>query len=780
MLKTGIVIGVSIITVILVLLLAQIVQNKDKHTRGIVIQILLGLAINILYMAYFLSNDFRMKVIFYDLVMLVEIWLWYVFLRYVYERFHSWRKNNEKLNMLSIGSIVLDNVFILINMFTGMFFSFDKIVEIEDCIWVQPQWTWLTVIHLVGCVFMGLSVVVIMVRKAITVARVYRLRYIVGIAMFALGTAFVLAGRLAFGNSHLFSVIFLSAGIMGNYNLYFHYPILRANQMKTYAINHMADPVLMFDYNDHLQVYNTAAERLVKVQPYYELSDFIKENELHFNVDKHEKRNGKAREFTRTKIFNARTYLIYGQELWDHKDRFVGTLIVYTDITGQERLKDEATLYATRDQLTGLWNRDYFFEIAEKTILENPNEEFVMLASDIYHFKLFNEILGTDMGDDLLLAFAQAYREHYKRMWVFSRIAADRFALLLPKADFNEEGLVKIVQEVLERKSYSLKAHCYIGVYEVTDKSLNVESMYDRAYMAVEAMKGDLHKFIAYYDEEILNERIHETTTLDDLDRALLNDEFVIYLQPQIDIRDNKVVSAEALIRWDKPGRGIVSPGEFIPIFENNGMIAKLDYYVWELACRQLAKWKREGFGNRSISVNISAKDFYLTDLYESIVGLVEKYDIDPENLKLEITETAFVLDIKKQMALVNKLQNYGFVIEIDDFGSGYSSLHNLKEIKADMLKMDLKFFEKTEEGNRAEKIVTSVIRLANDLGMPVIAEGVEEANEVMMLKEAGCQIVQGYYYAKPMSVENFEAFLSTRVYGDIKEIIEEVKSECI
>jgi diguanylate cyclase (GGDEF)-like protein len=224
-------------------------------------------------------------------------------------------------------------------------------------------------------------------------------------------------------------------------------------------------------------------------------------------------------------------------------------------------------LYATRDQLTGLWNRDYFFEMVEKTIRDNPKEEFVMIASDIFQFKMFNEILGTNTGDDLLLAIAQLYRERCKRLWVFSRISGDRYGLFMPKADFNEAAFMSSVRAVFTRKHYELKVHCYVGIYEVRDRHISAESMYNRAYMALESIKGDLHKDIAYYHEEILNKRIFETTTLDELDRALLNNEFEIYLQPQIEIEQNRLVSAEALIRWNKPGRGIVPPGEFIPIF---------------------------------------------------------------------------------------------------------------------------------------------------------------------------------------------------------------------
>lgn len=552
----------------------------------------------------------------------------------------------------------------------------------------------------------------------------------------------------------------------------------RINRLLAYALDNLVEPILVFDTQNHLQVYNEAAERMLNVNKQSSLEQFVEKNILGYSVEKAPKNRENERKFTRVQVIGSNTYSVHGKDIWDEKDQLVGFMVSYTDITGQERLKDEATLYATRDQLTGLWNRDYFIEVVTKILKDNPQEDFLMIVSDIYHFKLFNEILGAEIGDDLLLAFAQVYREHCKDKWAFSRVSADRFALLIPKSDFEEKTFLASINKMLDRKQYSVRVHCYFGVYEITDKRIGVESMCDRAFMAIESMKGDLNKSIAYYQEELLHERIHETITLDELDGALENDEFEIYLQPQIDIWTGAVISAEALIRWNKPGRGMISPAEFIPIYENNGMIAKLDRHVWELACRQLKKWKDAGRLERSVSVNISAKDFYLMDLYECVTGLVEKYEIEPSNLKLEITETAFVLDVEKQMQMIRDLQRYGFVIEIDDFGSGYSSLNNLKEIKTDMLKMDLKFFEKTGDSERAEKIVTSMIRLANDLGMPVIAEGVETEEDMQLVRAAGCQLVQGYYYAKPMSVADFEKFVGTRPYGNMKAIIDRVMSE--
>lgn len=775
--KSSLAIVFIFIIIVLVVLLMQIMSNHVQNTKRIASQLMLGIFMNVLYLMSVFVSDFQTLKVIHTLVMILESWICYLFLLYTYERIHSWQVKLQTNSKVSVVLIGIENLLLLINAFTEQFFKF-RPWDIGSNTVIVIEWTWLSLLHLAGCGFILTMVVVVMLRKARRVARVYRLRYLASSVAFAIGALVLILGKIFLVNINFFSVIIVSVCVICMYYIYFQYPLLRAVQMKTFAINHMTDPVLMFDYNDNLQVYNDAAERMFDVYAYYPMQEFVQKNELYYTIEERGKHREKEREFTRTKIVNGKTYLIHGQELWDQKERFVGTLIVYTDISGQERLKDEATLYATRDQLTGLWNRDYFFEIAGKTLRENPKEQFLMIATDIYHFKLFNEILGTSTGDDLLLAFAQAYRENCRRKWVFSRIGADRFALLIPKADFDEAALLKIVHGVLKRKNYSMKVHCYLGVYEIVDPTIQVDSMYDRAFMAVESMKGDMQKEIAYYEEEILNERIHETTTLDELDRALLNDEFVIYLQPQLDVEAQRVVSAEALIRWNKPGRGIVFPGEFIPIFENHGMIAKLDYYVWELACRQLAQWKEEGYFERSIAVNISAKDFYLSDLYESITGLVEKYDVDPAHLKLEITETAFVLDVKKQMELVRRLQEFGFIIEIDDFGSGYSSLNSLKEIEVDLLKMDLKFFEKTGDSKRAEKIVSSVITLANDLGMPVIAEGVETAEDVEMIRAAGCQMVQGYYYAKPMPVEDFERYLETYPYGDMKAIIEKVKNK--
>ncbi len=764
---------------ILSVVLTQLVRSKKKHIAELKAMSILGIAMNALYIMSLFMQEEKTLSVFYTTVLIVEGWILFLFLRYTHSKNGKVDEKRKSVGVMCFVVLGVDNFLLLYNTFTHHLFDFE-IAKMGESIYVRAEWTPFFIAHYTLYVFVGILIMVLMFDKAKKVAHIYRPRYLIGAWSFVIGISIEIVGRII-DNINMWSVLIYTIGIFAYFLVYFLFPKSRVERMKTYAINNMQDPVLMFDYNNHLQVFNEAAEKRLRVSADYSLEQFIDVNELYYNFEDRATTTNKDREFTRTKILEGRTYLIHGHELWDHKERFVGTLIVYTDITNQEQLKNEATLYATRDQLTGLWNRDYFYEMVAKTIHENPEEEFIMIVSDIYHFKMFNEILGSNIGDELLMAIAQAYREICKRLWIFSRVSGDKYALLMPKADFNEKRFMEYVKNTFRRRSYELQVHCYVGVYEITDRNMSVESMYNRAYMALESMKGDLQKEIAYYHEEIRNKRIFETTTLDELDRALLNNEFEIYLQPQLDIKNNKVVSAEALIRWNKPGRGIISPGEFIPIFESNGMIAKLDYHVWELACRQLHIWKNEGYGERSVSVNISAKDFYLADLYESITGLVERYKIAPKNLKLEITETAFVLDVKKQMELVKRLQDYGFIIEIDDFGSGYSSLNSLKDISVDILKMDMKFFEKGSDSSRAEKIVRSVVTLANQLGMPVIAEGVETEEDLNMLKGIGCQMIQGYYFSKPLSVPDYEAFLTKHAYGDMEHIIKDVKeNECV
>ncbi len=309
---------------VLTVLLMQLMSNQVQNTKRIGSQLMLGILMNMAFLMSLFVGDYQTLKVIHAVVMALESWLCYLFLLYTYERVYSWKEKIPANTKWNIVLLVTETALLLFNAFTEMFYGY-KQVQVGQSIYVTTEWTWLSVLHLAGCTFILTMVVVVMVRKTQMVARVYRLRYLFSSIMFAAGALLIVAGRVFSGNMNMFSVVFVSAGIMCTYYIYFQYPLLRAVQMKTFAINHMTEPVLMFDYNDNLQVYNDAAEEMLGVYTYYPMREYIIKNELHYEIEEREKHKKKEREFTRTKIINGKTYLIHGQELWDQKERFVGT-----------------------------------------------------------------------------------------------------------------------------------------------------------------------------------------------------------------------------------------------------------------------------------------------------------------------------------------------------------------------------------------------------------------------------------------------------------------------
>lgn len=282
--------------------------------------------------------------------------------------------------------------------------------------------------------------------------------------------------------------------------------------------------------------------------------------------------------------------------------------------------------------------------------------------------------------------------------------------------------------------------------------------MCDKANLAIKTLNENYDKFIAYYNDAIFNDTIVEKQLVGDFDKALEEKQFCMYLQPQM-TSDGKMIGAEALVRWQHPKRGLIFPGDFIEVFEKTGLIYRLDKFIWELAIQKLAEWQKNGRNDLYISVNISTKDFYYMDIYKTITSLVEKYNIIPATLKLEITETAIMTGMANELDIINKFRQYGFQIEIDDFGSGYSSLNTLKDMDVDVIKIDMGFLSSTAP-NRLERsmsILNTIIALTKTLGLSVITEGVETKEQVSRLTQMGCGIYQGYYFSKPIPVDQFE-----------------------
>ena len=445
------------------------------------------------------------------------------------------------------------------------------------------------------------------------------------------------------------------------------------------------------------------------------------------------------------------------RRLLDDERRYLGC---YLNV--QERTEEIQTLLqeryaATHDFLTGLYNREYFYKQAERCLRLHPDERYLMICSDIRNFKMINDIFGREAADRLLIDMAQAMRTQAIGGEVYGRLVNDRFAMMMRKRDYREMKLVDKSTEVMKIAndvSYPLKV--YLGVYEIDDPSMPISMMCDRAMLAISTIKGDYQKQVAYYDEKLRYNVLQEQELAAGLNRAIREGEIELYIQPQITV-DGRCLGGEGLVRWNHPTKGLLLPGAFIESFERNGMIVKLDRHVWELACRQLREWKDKGFADRYISVNISPKDFFFVDIYKEFTTLVGRYGISPKNIKLEITETAMLTDLPKQLALIKKLREAGFAVEMDDFGSGYSSLNMLKDIRVDTIKIDMEFLRQSESEERSRTILKTVVALSKELGMPVITEGVETKDHVDFLTKIGCDIFQGFFFARPMKVADYE-----------------------
>lgn len=450
-------------------------------------------------------------------------------------------------------------------------------------------------------------------------------------------------------------------------------------------------------------------------------------------------------------------YEIVYKRTYDDKQNQVCDYFIFNDRTEDVVSLEHEKYRASHDILTGLLNKEQFYIETAKLIKENRDVKYCLVCSNIKDFKFVNELFGIEKGNEILKKQAEYMKNFMGEDSLAARLHADRFAMCMPRIRFDEDLINEAITGIQEAfKNSSFHMHIFVGVYDIHDVQERVSIMCDKANLASETIKNEYKSSVAYYTEHLLEKSIEERKIIGEFDRALDNEEFVMFLQPQVDV-SGKPFGSEALVRWQHPDKGLLAPGVFIDVLEKTGFVYRLDRYMWDKAVKQLAEWKKRGINDYHISVNISTKDFYLIDVYETFVGLVEKYDIDPKLLKLEITETALMSDFNKNMVIIKRLQKYGFDIEIDDFGSGYSSLNMLKDISADVLKIDMGFLRASENEVKGQDILESIIGLANKLGMRVITEGVEKKTQVDMLYDMGCKMFQGYYFSKPIPVDEFE-----------------------
>lgn len=447
---------------------------------------------------------------------------------------------------------------------------------------------------------------------------------------------------------------------------------------------------------------------------------------------------------------------------------FFGSVYVYTMLSLMMKLVDTSrhmTDLALNeahniDAKTGLLNSKGFSNAVHHRLQAHQDQSFLLVRWDIDQFKLVNEVYGYDRGDHVLKEIGASYGDEVKTGLEFGYLSADHFAILIPDSSDAVNTTYREITDMLKSIDPSLHLYVSMGVYRLIDPDEDITQANDYALLALHAAKKSAQGSIAWYSPDMSTELLERHRIREEMEPALASGQFEVWYQPQVDYAAGKVVGAEALVRWRDPDRGIVPPAKFIPLFESNGFVTKLDEYVWDHACRFLRSWIDEGNDPIPISVNISRRDIFARDLYAELTGLVRRYSLDPGLVHLEITETVFISDPEDMNYLVERLQNAGFHVELDDFGSGYSSLNTLKDMMVDTIKLDMKFLQGGKNEKRSGRILSAMVRMADWLDIGTIAEGVETKAQADFLKSLGCTKLQGYYFAKPMPEADYRQLL--------------------
>ncbi len=438
-------------------------------------------------------------------------------------------------------------------------------------------------------------------------------------------------------------------------------------------------------------------------------------------------------------------------------------VIILIKLFDQDDLDNETIKY---DELTRLISRTHFCHEISRLNNNNDRTSYALFYFDIVKFKAVNDIFGFKEGDALLVYIADKLKSGSLPIALACRVSGDRFAFI---ADISETRPESIADEILsEIKKYNIPFELLvnIGIYNVPKSELSGDAMLDKAILAQSSIKGSFARSVAFYDDALRHEMLSEQEIYSDMNSALASEQFAVYYQPQYNHSTGMLVGAEALVRWMHPEKGMISPARFIPIFEKNGFITKLDFYVFE----KVAKFVRRSFDSNfsvvPISVNFSKYDIFSEDFVDNLERIRSKYSVPAKYLRIEITESVLIGNNRAVNEIINNLRAHGYIVEMDDFGSGYSSLNVLKDLDFDVIKLDMLFLQGREENTRGGTILSSVINMAKWLNLPVIAEGVETAEEADFLKSIGCNYIQGYLYSKPLPEEDYIKLISQSHIG--------------
>ena len=663
-------------------------------------------------------------------------------------------KIQKPVRIIIYSVFALDVIQYILNPFFGFTFATEKImVDGREYFRLIPYWG--QTFHRLACYGLFFASLVIFAVVTIRASKIYVERYFV--ILFTMLITGAIESYYIFSR-HPLDMSMIGFGIFGLLVYFFalHYRSMKVlDRLLASMASDMPEAIFFFDNDGKCIWTNEPGRKRVGVSK----GDYeaIKEN-LKFLFDGIDlEHTGWSKRLTVGAGDDTEYLELSMRSATDDEGRPAGSYLSIRDHT-EEQLAMEREIYkSTHDSVTGLYAKEYLYEKVAKRLENDKKTDYMVGFIEIANFKMLNDVFGSSFGTLTVKKIAESLKVNSSNKSLFGRLTYDSFGILMDKEQFQEEKLEHLLENFTVSDG-TLDHHVliYFGIYDFDSADdIDVSLFFDSARLATTKIQDNYSRRIAYYDDQLRNEAIHDQLISNQLKGAIESREIRPYLQPIVDSR-GMLAGAEALVRWIHPEEGFMNPGQFIPVFEKNSLISVVDKYMWRCACELLANWKERGIDS-FISVNVSPKDFYRLDVVQEFKSLVEEFGIDPQKLRVEITESAVTSDSTDMLKTIRELHEYGFIVEMDDFGSGYSSLNLLKDINIDLLKIDMQFLRDSERNIKANMIIKNIINMSEDLGIDTLTEGVETAKQFEKLFDMGCRLYQGYYFSKPVPVEDFE-----------------------
>ena len=737
------------LTSIIVLLL----KGKSVYKKILLRPVFFALAAIPFYCVFILTKKYHVALFFNTLFYICTDWLAFYIL-YIAIAITE-HKIPPKLEKVSYIIPVCDSISLFLNCF------FNHTYDIKLSLWKGLIYYWhldfypLHYLHLGLCYIFVASTLALLLQEIIVSPSFYKKRYAV---LFSTYMIVIVVNMICYNLNLPVDISVLMYAIISAFICYYANYLVPKTLASYTLLNFnrsVEDAIICYDINNQYLYSNPAA-------------DFFFDDNGKFDYKSAEKfrseiieKYGKIKEFISfDEIFNVKGSVIHCAV--EYRELKMEGITIGSYLKIQDRTEKLNQLFkehyiATHDQLTGIYNRDYFFEMCDKQIKAEPNIPRMMIASNVRDFKMLNELFGEKKGDELLCRQADILKKFKNSGNIFGRISDDKFALMISREDFILENFLKVIDEmgsIIQSSSYKMRI--VMGICEFENASESAFVLYDKAVLAVESMSEDYQQIYAYYDEVIMERLLKEKLVLSDFDKALQEDQFEILLETITDSEGN-IYGLDTFVSWNHPEKGVLRPEFFIPVLKKNGFIYRLDLYVWEKVISMVARWQNEYKSKYLVSINVSVSDFYYLDVADEIINLIKKYDADPEKLVVEFEENIISERFMDAENCISQLKNEKIKVAIDDFGRGVSSLKMIENFNADVIKVDMRMFTNKDEWDRSVSILDFIKKISENLGTEVIAVNINSDKQFQELNKLNYSYFQCNYLAPRESVNSFE-----------------------